>query len=435
MKTVCVVPGSGGRFYCQNCLRDLVLVRALRAAGADVTLVPLYLPLLGGGDGGDAPVFFGALNLYLAERWPAFRRAPGWLHRLLDHPALLRAAARRAGSTDPAGLEEMTLSMLRGERGRQRGQLDELVRWMAEEVRPDVVHLSNALLLGLAAPLRRALGAAVVCSLQDENVWMDAMRPDAARAVWAALAEAAAGADVFLAASRHYADRMIERLRLDPDRVRVVYPGVDPAAYPAARPDPASPVIGFLSREAEGLGLARLVEAFLRLRREPRFTPLRLHVAGGRLGEDRAYVRRLRARLRRAGAADAVAFDSALDPPGRAAFLRQLTLLCVPARRETAFGLYLVEAMAAGVPFVQPRAGAFPEIAEASGAGVICEGSDPAALAAALAALLDDPARRAALAAAGRAAAAGRFSARRMAADTLDAYETAAARGGAENTA
>ncbi len=86
--------------------------------------------------------------------------------------------------------------------------------------------------------------------------------------------------------------------------------------------------------------------------------------------------------------------------PNRAekiAFLSGLTVLSVPATYGEAFGLYVLEALAAGVPVVQPRHGAFPEILAATGGGILCEPNDPRALADAFESLLLDPTQARAL--------------------------------------
>jgi hypothetical protein len=64
-----------------------------------------------------------------------------------------------------------------GEQGAQKDELEHMVNWIAEHCKPDVIHISNALLLGLAKRLKEKTGVPVVCSLQDEDVWVDAVRP------------------------------------------------------------------------------------------------------------------------------------------------------------------------------------------------------------------------------------------------------------------
>ena len=99
----------------------------------------------------------------------------------------------------------------------------------------------------------------------------------------------------------------------------------------------------------------------------------------------------------------------------KAAFLQSLTLLSVPASYGEAFGLYLIEAWAAGVSVVQPRCAAFPELVEATGGGILCEPGSAVALADGWEALLAEPAKAAEMGARGRAAVEREFSMPRMA--------------------
>ncbi len=209
MKVAYVTPGSGLKFYCQNCFRDTALLRSLAGLGHDVVKIPMYLP--SGLDSGenvvDTPVFYGAINVFLKEKLPFYRHAPEWMERLLDSPVLLSLAAKKSGSTRPTGLEEMTLSMLQGEKGHQVSELDHLIQHLRNEIAPDVVHLSNALLLGLAHRLKNDLGGGVVCSLQDENEWVDLMDEHYQSQVWNLMAEKAVDVDLFVTASQFYSDQ------------------------------------------------------------------------------------------------------------------------------------------------------------------------------------------------------------------------------------
>jgi glycosyltransferase involved in cell wall biosynthesis len=305
MKIVHVVPGSGGSFYCENCLRDTAVVGALRGRGHEIVLVPMYLPLLRAHDdiAGEGPLFFGGVNAWLQEHVPLFRHTPRWVDSILDAPPLLRLAAAQAGSTRAHDLGPMTLSMLGGEQGHQAKELERLAAWLAGEVRPDVVHLSNALLLGLARRVRERTGAAIVCSLQDEAPWVDAIAPPWPGRVWGEIAERGREVDAFVAVSRHYAEVMERRAGIAADRVRVVPIGVEVDSYPAAKPDPAAPVIGYLARMSEACGLGDLVDAFLRLRE--RRPALRLAVTGGKTHDDDRFLREVRGRIERAGASGA----------------------------------------------------------------------------------------------------------------------------------
>jgi glycosyltransferase involved in cell wall biosynthesis len=412
MRIVFLIPGTCEAFYCENCLRDLDLAEALEGLGHTVRLVPLYLPLTAeGGTPGEGPIFFGGISVYLTERSEWLRRAPLWLRRALDSRRLLRWAARAVGLTSPQDLGESTLSMLRGEHGHQARELERLAGYLAEQEGADAVVLSNGLLVGLVRRLKEVLRAPVAVLLQDEDSFLDALPEAYSRPAWEAVAARAADVDLFIAGSDHFRGVMIGRLGVAPDRVRVVRPGINPATYEEAsgRPDP--PVVGFLSPALHEKGLDLLVEAVLALREEPGLEGLRLRVTGGETAGSRPFLRGLKARLRRSGHEDAVEFLPNLGRADRQAFLRGLSVLSVPARRPEACGLWVLEALASGVPVVAPRHGGPVELIEATGGGVLIEPGSRAALCDGLRHLLlaPDEARR--LGRQGRRAVLERFTA------------------------
>ena len=424
MRIINIIPSSGGSFYCQNCLRDSMLVIALRALGHDAVAVPMYLPLKDDENKpfGDTPVFYGAVNAYLKQEVPLLRNAPRWVDRMLDAPGLLNFAAKRAGSTRASGLEDMTLSMLRGEDGNQARQLDDLVAWLHHEGKPDVVHLSNALLLGLVHRIKDELDVPVVCSLQDEDVWLDAMEPDQAAPIWELMSDRATEIDMFVPVSRYYGECMRKRLRTPQTRMRVVHIGIDLDGYTQSTLPFDPPVLGYLSRMSESLGLDILVDAFIKLRERGTFPGLRLHATGGMTGDDVQFVNGLRQTLAQHGLGDAAEFAPDFTRGERLAFLGGLTVMAVPVPGGEAFGTFQLEALAAGVPIVQPNAGAFPEIVEATGGGVCYAPNDPNTLADTLESLLGAPDRVKALGQHGRDVVERRFSAERMAKDMVAVY-------------
>jgi len=425
MKIVHIVPGSGGTFYCQNCLRDEALVRELRNRGHDVILLPMYLPMFRDDPNttADAPVFYGAINLYLAQKFPFLRKSPAWLRQLLDAQPLLRWAAKRSGSTKAAGLEEMTISMLRGEDGNQAEELDALVAWLSKEEQLDAIHLSNALLLGLTRRLKEEVGVPILCSLQDEDVWVNAMDDDARRTVWATMAEKARNVDAFIAVSDYYGQLMVKQLSIPDEKLHVVHVGLDVDGYQPAAKQPDPPVIGFLSRLSEALGLDILVDTFIELKREPDMANLKLRATGGATGDDHRFLRAVRRRLRRLGLDDVVDFQPNFGRRERMQFLQGLYLLCVPIPGGEAFGTFQIEALATGVPVVQPDAGAFPEIVRETGGGIIYDPDAPNGLKDALLQLLRHPEQRHALGQRGREAVLDRFTIGSMADRVLHVYE------------
>jgi len=426
MRVCYLVPGSGGTFYCQNCLRDYALVRALRRQHHDAILLPLYLPAFG--DDVDVntntPVFFGGINVYLQQHLSFFRKTPRWLDRLFDSRWLLKAASTREGSTNAADLGPMTLSMLEGRNGNQRKELDRLIKWLKGQDRPDVVHISNALLLGLVPGIKHALGIPIVCSLQDEEPWVDGM-PDAyARLCWEAIARNAAHVDQFVATSAWYAGRMSKRLNIPQDRIAVVPLGIDTNDFSPADTPPTVPTLGFLSRLSESLGFELLVDAFIALKQDPALKDLRLRATGGCTAADRPFVNSLRHKLHKHGIANAFDFVPDFQRTDRREFLRTLSVLCTPVPNGEAFGIQLIEAMASGVPVVQPRAGAYPEIIDATGGGILYDPAEDGALVEALRSLLRDPERARALGQRGRTAVLERFDIAREVRDMLSVYET-----------
>jgi len=425
MNVAHVVPGTGGQFYCQNCLRDDAILESENEPRLTIHRVPMYLPLSAGSaaQADDAPVFYGAINTYLREKASWYREAPRWVEQLLDSGPALRWAARMAGSTKASGLEEMTLSMLEGEDGPHAPELHRLLEYLQAVVRPDVVHLSNALLLGLAGPVRRSIGCKIVCSLQDENEWIDPMEAGYRQQIWDLMARRAEDVDRFIAASLYYARFAQGRLGLSHHQVHVVHPGVPLEGYQVSPLPQDPPVLGYLNRAAESLGLGILVDALLILRRSPEFGELTLQVMGGHTADDEAFLRRIRDTLEQEGCADAVQIHPTFDRQDRIGFLKSLTLLSVPVPTGEAFGTYLVEALASGVPVVQPDVGGFPEFVAATGGGILYSPNDAETLAGNIASLLRDPHRLRALAERGRSAVLDQFSIDTMVSGMTDIYE------------
>ena len=376
MKIVHIIPGSGGTFYCQNCMRDMAMIQSLRGLGADVVMVPMYLPMFTDGvpvEEEAAPVFFGGINVWLQQQVPLFRHTPRWLDRLFDSKWMLRRAARMEGTTSAGELGPMTLSMLEGTGGRQRKEVERLIAWLKEHEQPDLIHLSNALLIGLAPELKAALNVPVVCSLQDEDWWLDDIQPPYDDRCWNTILERTQFVDRFVAVSHWFAGKMRDRLALTDDQLEVVYAGIDLNGYGTATLDLDPPVLGYLSRMNDELGLGRLIDAFIELKKMPGLSGLKLKATGGAVGADLKCVERQRRKLEKVGWMQDVEFVEEFGREHRLRFLESLSVLCVPVEKGEAFGSYILESMASGVPVVQPNAGAFPELVEATGGGVIYE--------------------------------------------------------------
>jgi glycosyltransferase involved in cell wall biosynthesis len=427
MKIVHMIPGSGGTFYCQNCLRDSELVRSLKSYGHDILMAPMYLPLSVDDKeyAGDFPIFYGAINIYLEEKLSLFRHTPRWLENLLDSQPLLKYAAKKSGSTRAEGLEEMTISMLKGEDGRQATQLEHLIEFLKKEIKPDVVHLSNALLLGLARRLKNDLGAKVICSLQDENEWVDPMRAGYRDTVWNLMAEKAEEVDMFVATSGYYADKSKELMKIPPEKIRVVSGGINLDGYENSPLPFDPPVIGYLCRMSEYFGLGVVADAVLKLKRDERFRHLQLHLTGGYTGDDKTFVSKVKREFYRLGFENDLLIYEKFDKENRIKFLKSLTLLSVPVLTGEAFGSYQVEALAAGVPIVQPNIGGYPEFVKATGGGILYEPNDSDQLASAIESLLTNPDKVREMGAQGQIAVREKYSIDDMAKNIINVYENA----------
>ncbi len=414
MKILHITPGSGDSFFCANCLRDAAMVRAIRALGHDIMIVPMYLP--GRFDGLEVagPLFFGGINVFLQQKLALFRHTPRWLDCFFDSPRLLRWASRKSDSTDPADLGETTVSMLAGEDGRQSKELNRLLDWLAlPENRADVICLSNVLLAGLAGPVRKRLDIRLMSLLQDEDEFLQALpEPHKSRA-WALLHECCEGIDGFISSSRYYADLMRNRLGIAQEKVHTVYNGIAPPADARAyesggRPARGTPVIGYLSRMSEDKGLDLLAEAFVSLKQNG-FPDLKLKVTGGGTGADEGFVRSVKTMLAGADASGDVEFVDDFSPAAMDDFFSDITVLSVPEKKPVSNSLYVLESMSRSIPVVQPDHGIFPEILGMAGGGLLFEPGSALQLAEALSRVIGDPVLALELGRQGRAGASGKF--------------------------
>lgn len=395
MKIVHITAGAGGRI-CGTCLHDNSLVRALRGRGCDAMLVPAYVPTTTDEENvAERKVVMGGVNVWLQEHVALFRRTPAFLDAPFDSRPLLEWLSGRTGDARAADLGPLTVSSLEGEHGRQRKEVAKLARWLAGEARPDVVHLSNVLLLGLARSIREATGAQIVCSLSGEDVFLDALpEPHRSRAA-ELLRERAADTDRFVAFNRFNAGFMGGRLGVEPERIAVIPHGVDLAAFPAEPPDLAARrrsragrlAIGFLARGCPEKGLDQLVRALpiLATRHD-----VEVVAAGATIAAERGYLAACRDLAVDLGVADRFRWLGQIDRTGKLELFASIDVFTLPTPRAEAKGLSAIEALAAGVPVVASHHGAFPEMLDGERAGLLHKPGDPDDLARAIGAVLAD---------------------------------------------
>jgi glycosyltransferase involved in cell wall biosynthesis len=381
MRILSITAGAAG-MYCGSCFRDNALARELLARGHDVTLLPLYTPTRTDEENvSRKDVLFGGISVYLQQHSALFRHTPRLLDRLWDSPRVIDAFAGRAVSSDAKLLGDLTVSMLEGEHGVLRKEFEKLLEWVRHEPLPDVINLPNSLLIALGPPLSRALRRPVYVTLQGEELFLDGLAPNYRERALTLIRSHVPHVDGFIAVSDYCARYMSELLHIPTERMWVVPLGIDMQGYEPHQPADGRFRVGFFARLAPEKGLHVLADAYVRFRRRTGDADVRLEAAGYLGRAHQPYLERVRGALARADLVHEFVYHGAVDRAGKLAFLRNLDVLSVPATYDEPKGMFLLEAMASGVPVVQPRRGAFVEVVEKTGGGLLVEPDDPEALA------------------------------------------------------
>jgi glycosyltransferase involved in cell wall biosynthesis len=390
--------------FCGSCLRDNALAAELMRRGHDVTLLPVYTPTLSDEPNMSAgkPVFFGGISVYLQQHLAIFRHTPWLLDRLWDAPAVIKRFASGSIQVDPRMLGALTVSTLRGESGYQRKEVAKLVHWLAGEPRPDVVNLPNSMLIGLAAPIRRVLQRPIVVTLQGDDLFLDGLTEPYKSQSLDLIRQQIKDVDLFVSISQYYTDFMTDYLRIPRDKMRTVPLGIKVQDFEGRAPLARDPfTIGYFARVAPEKGLHNLAEAYRILRQERGLPPSRLAAAGYIGADNQSYLEGIERNLQSWGLGDEFHYAGTVDREGKTRFLHSLDVLSVPSGYHEPKGLYLLEAMASGVPVVQPNHGAFPELLQRTGGGLLAASERPADVADAIMEIWRDPVRASALGARG----------------------------------
>jgi len=385
MKILLIIPGSGDTFYCGNCFRDNLYAQALRNAGHDVTIMPLYLPLTDQSFRADTPLFFPATSYYVAQKFFKKGKMPRFFEKILNSPSVLRLASSLSGTTSAKGMEQMTLSMIKGEDKNFAKQTEKLMDWIENHDRPDVIHLSTSMLIGIAKAIKSRVNCPIVCSLQDEEVWLDSLDNRHAHEAWKTIGQNSKYIDKFIASSEFYKSVSLEKIPKIKN-IDVVYPGVNSANYESSD-YPKNPTIGFYYRMNYENGLDILAKAFVNLKEENTIPNLKLKIGGGYTRENKKFVNHIRTILQ--PYMNDVIWSEQYSLSEHKTFYKDISLICSPLRFNEAFGLYLSEAFAAGRPAVVPNTGSFSEIVE--NAGLLYSPNDSEHLTEALRKILTNP--------------------------------------------
>ena len=432
MKVAFIATGAAN-MYCGSCMRDNTLASAMLGQGVDITLLPLYTPMrLDEENVSEKHIFFGGIEAYLLQRYPKPSFLRDMLLRLAGSQALLRLMPRFdiGGAVDPAQNAELTLSMLRGGDGHQQSLLKELIDWLEDGLKPDLVHITNTLISGVAPEIKRRLGVPITCGLHGEDIFLLGLPASTQAQAIDLIHTNAAAIDHFIGISQYYIDFFAPWAGLDTRKITLVRPGITLYDYaqnndtlpPAEKSEGAPLTIGYFARISPEKGLHILAQAFVQLCASGEFPNLLLKAGGYLSRAHQGYVDGIRQVLRKGGVLERAEILGTLERPEKLAFFRSLDVFSVPTIYRDPKGLPVLEALASGVPVVQPAHGAFPELVQATGGGLLHIPEDPVDLAEKLAQLLRNAPLRRSLAENGRQAVYNHFSASRMADETIQVF-------------
>ena len=216
---------------------------------------------------------------------------------------------------------------------------------------------------------------------------------------------------------------MASYLGIDRDKIAVIPLGINLSGHtaPPIAMSNRPPTIGYFARIAPEKGFHLLVDAFIKLRQQSDGV-VKLRASGFLGPHQRAYFETAKSKLAAANLLGDFEYVPSPTMADKARFLQSLDVFSVPATFREPKGLYVLEALAHGVPVVQPSYGSFPELISATGGGVLVSPNDAVALADALANLLRDEPKRRHLGEAGKAAVQRDFNSETMARRTAEHY-------------
>jgi glycosyltransferase involved in cell wall biosynthesis len=372
----------------------MLYVRAIRKVpGIKATAIPLYLPpdkTTSEESGFDNNVFFGAISMFLREKVGFLKNMPAFFDKFLDSRLFLKFAAKQAGTTSTEGYEELTISMIEGDNAFRKTEVDRLVKYLVKDGKPDIIHLSNALILGIARQLKKRMDVKVVCSLLNEDDWIDDMAEPFRSRAWEMIARDARYVDIFVTPSNYYKELFKSKTKLKCDNVKVVPLGFDPDIENISRVEREPSAIGYFSRINNYNGFDKLVDAFIELKEKDLIPGLTLNVCGGYTGSDKSFISAQIKKIREHKLEKSVKIYPEFQGDKKMEFFKDVDVISVPVRKYDGYGLYILEANAAGIPVVQPATGAFPEIIEMTGGGILYSPDTVSDLAENLSKLLKD---------------------------------------------
>ncbi|MEY4567831.1 MAG: GDP-mannose-dependent alpha-(1-6)-phosphatidylinositol monomannoside mannosyltransferase [Planctomycetota bacterium] len=380
MKVIYLTAGAAG-MYCGSCMHDNSLARAMIAEGVDTLLVPTYTPIRTDEmDVSVDKVFFGGVNIYLQQLAPWLKYTPRWLDQFLNSPKLIRWVASRGMETSPKQLGALTVSMLRGKQGNQRKEVDRLCDWLAREIKPDALVLTNMLIAGFVPDLKKSLKVPVAVTLQGDDIFLDYLPEPYRQQTIDVMQQLVGGIDAFIAHSRDYGQRMATVLNIPPGKLHIMPLAIDTTPFhqqaDANRSMPEAPTVGYMARLAPEKGLHLLVDAFVKLHEDQAMRSTRLRIAGWLGPSNQDYWEKQKQKIAAAGLSEFVSYEGEIDHRHKVDFMHGVDVLCVPTTYRDPKGLFVLEALASGTPVIVPAHGAFPEMLQRLGGGWLVSPDD-----------------------------------------------------------
>ncbi|MQY78053.1 MAG: glycosyltransferase [Bacteroidetes bacterium] len=240
---------------------------------------------------------------------------------------------------------------------------------------------------------------------------------------WALISEESGNIDFFICPSNYFKDFIIKKTGIKAEKIHVVPSGLEETGFQNLSKINNVPAIGFYSRLSHRNGLDKLIDAYILIMRENKVPSLQLHLCGGYTTDNKSFVKQQFRKLRESGFDGGVKLYSAFHGKQEEEFFCSIDIMSVPVRKPDAYGLYLLTANSAGVPVVQPGTGAFPEIIQMTGGGIIYHPDSVEQLASTLIETINDKEKLQKLSASGKEAVHLLLSTQKMARDIVSLYK------------
>lgn len=385
---IAVITAGGAGMFCGSCMQDNTLVRALRLAGEDAVLVPTYTPIRVDEENVSTKrVFLGGINVYLDSAIPGWQRLPRFMTRWLNRPAVIGWLAKFGNNTDASKLGSLTLDMLKGNHGPQRGEVREFVDFLCDELQPDVILFSNALLSGVLSELRPRFKGKILCLLQGDDIFLEDLSDRWKKPVFDQLRENCNVFDGFLTHSRYYSEFMSSYLNLPADKFRQIPLTIDSQDVDVKESGPASESvattdgrfrIGYFARICPQKGVQNLLAAARQILSQN--DEIEIAIAGFLPEQHRVWFERLLSEATTEFPGRIHWLGSPAERTEKFRIISEFNVMCVPTDYHEPKGLYVLEAALMGVSSVVPHHGAFPEVVAAIGGGTTYDAESHAGL-------------------------------------------------------